>query len=130
MEDLSVQVCKEAIICKVTIVSKALPTARWGGQDNQGRCWLEASARHRDAAISTDGCNDRRHHEGDLMAAALGAWLSCWRGAQAPCGRACMAEREYDLRSKVAPFFRSTAAEVTGIPWRTERYCHRLWALK
>src|SRR5262249_34425639 len=101
MEDLSVQVCKEATICKVTIVcegGKALPPARRGRQDHQGRCWLEASARHRDAAI-TDGYNDRRHHEGDRMAAALGAWLPCWRGAQAPQAEALLeeVERQSDL---------------------------------
>ena len=75
MEDLSVQVYKEAISCKITVIcegSKALPTARCGVQDHQGRCWLEASTRHRDAAI-TDRLNDRCHHESHRMAAALGA---------------------------------------------------------
>src|SRR5271157_40043 len=31
---------------------------------------------------TAQGCNDHCRHEGDRLAAALGPWLLCWRGAQ------------------------------------------------
>src|SRR5262249_20049505 len=96
MEDLNVQVCPEAITCKSAIVSEGGKALR--AKDQQGRCWLEASARHRDASIA-DRHHDRRHHESHWMAAAFGARLSCWRRAQAPQAEARLqeGERQSDL---------------------------------
>src|SRR6516164_1954069 len=102
MEDLNVKICQEAIICKIitckiAFVSEGGKTA----QDPQSRCWLEASAGHRDAAIAGRH-DDCRHHESNRMAAAFGARLSCWRGAQASETEACLeqGERQPDLSDR------------------------------
>jgi hypothetical protein len=77
-EDLDAKVCEEAITCKGGVnwgCCKAVAAAE--GSD------LEAITRHRHATI-VDGRNDCGDDEGDRLAAALVARLSCRRGAQTP----------------------------------------------
>ena len=59
---------------------------------------LEASSRHRDAAITRRG-NDRRDDEGNGLAAAFGARLSRRRGAQAAQAEAWLARRSTAIGS-------------------------------
>jgi hypothetical protein len=112
MEDLNVKVCEEAPRCPLAracfcckarsdggrlqdeeangcSIGIASPDPKGGAngrprfQDQECRSWLEAIARAGDVAIArgSDDCSDDTPHR---VAATLGAWVSCGRGAQAP----------------------------------------------
>jgi hypothetical protein len=93
-EDLDVKVCQKANGCIIRDACsgcKAGANDRWRREGPEGRSWLEAIARHRDASIPHWG-NDYRDDEGNGLAAALSARFSCRRGAQAPQTEACLEE--------------------------------------
>jgi post-segregation antitoxin (ccd killing protein) len=82
-EDLNVKISEATTSCIIRSVCTALKlyaTDRWRPQDQEGRSELEAVSRHRDATIVL-GINDCRDDEGHRLAAALGAGISCRRGA-------------------------------------------------
>src|SRR6266403_1080743 len=60
-------------------------------RQQEGRSWVEAISRHRDAAVTHWG-NDCGDDEGNRLAAALGARCPCRRGAQAPQAEARVEE--------------------------------------
>ena len=65
------------------IAAKPSPSAPDDTASKKADPGLQAISRHRDAAV-THGGNDCRDDEGHGLAAALGARLSCRRGAQTP----------------------------------------------
>jgi hypothetical protein len=93
-EDLNVKVCEEAAGCVIDNACscrKARSIDHRQCEEPQGRFWLEAISRHRDAAVA-DWDDDRGDYEGNGLAAALGARFPSRRGTQAPQAEAWLEE--------------------------------------